>query len=353
MLELKLELAQLDFSLDVELRLVSDGITAIYGPSGSGKTTLLRAIAGLSKTSGGKVEFNSKVWQSDVEFLPTHLRRLAYVFQEPSLFEHLSVKGNIDYAFKRVANKHRLITPEHAIEALSLDGLLHRDPQTLSGGERQRVAIARAICSNPQLLLMDEPLSALDQKSKYAILPMIASLYQNFKIPIIYVSHALDEVARIADQLVLLRQGRVQASGKIQAMLTQLDLSLAQEPNAESLINAVVSEHDDEFELTYLDSTIGRFSVLKKSLPIGADVRVLVAARDVSITLERQSNTSILNIFKARIDQIEDAGLAQVNVRLSSNGVSVLARLTKKSAVSMKLKIGDVVYLQAKSVAIV
>ena len=351
-IDLKLSLTHHAFSLDVELNLTSEGVTAIYGPSGSGKTTLLRAIAGLLKTLSGRVKFNGQIWQNGSDFLPTHLRRLAYVFQEPSLFEHLSVQGNIDYAFKRVPEKQRVITPAHAINALGLHGLLSRDPHTLSGGEKQRVAIARAICSNPQLLLMDEPLSALDRNSKYEILPMIISLHQNFKIPIIYVSHALDEVARLADHLVLMEHGRVLASGDIQTMLTKLDLSLAQDPSAESLINAVVSGHDDEFELTYLDSALGRFSVLRKTLAIGENVRVLIAARDVSITLERQTDTSILNIFRAQIDQIEDAGAAQVNVRLTSNEVPVLARLTKKSAALMKLKIGDSVYLQAKSVAI-
>ncbi|MFT6408930.1 MAG: molybdate transport system ATP-binding protein [Arenicella sp.] len=351
-LELKLKLEHGDFTLDIEQRLPSQGVSAIYGPSASGKTSVLRAIAGLDKSSSGLVKFNQRVWQDGSQFVATHQRELAYVFQEPSLFEHLSVKANIEYGFKRVPLMSRAITPAYAIKALCLSGLLERDTQTLSGGERQRVAIARALCCNPALLLMDEPLSALDKGSKAEILPMLVALRDSSAIPIIYVSHALDEVARLADHLVLMEKGRVVASGDIQSMLTQLDLSLAQDVDAESLIDAVVASHDEQFELTYLDSPVGRFSVLKRPLAIGEKVRLLIAARDVSITRELQQNTSILNIFPAMIEQIESAGAAQVTVRLSANNLPVLARLTKKSSSLMNLTVGDSVYLQAKSVAI-
>jgi len=351
-LELQLSLGYQEFHLDLDLCLPIAGVTAVYGPSASGKTTLLRAIAGLEKSPYGTIKFNQQVWQTETEFLPTHRRGLAYVFQEPSLFEHLSVRANIEYAFKRVPDAQKVISPKHVINELGLSNLLERAPQTLSGGEKQRVAIARAVCSNPKLLLMDEPLSALDQASKSQILPMIVSLHQKFAIPIIYVSHAIDEVARLADHLVLLERGRVVASGDIQSMLTKLDLPLAKRADAESLIEAVVAEHDDEFNLTYLESPLGRFSVLKRSLAIGQNVRILIAARDVSLTLEQQSGTSILNIFEAEVDQINQDQASQVTVRLISNNVPVLARITKKSAVLMNLKIGDLIYLQAKSVAI-
>ena len=351
-LELKFAHKIGDFTLEVEQSLSSNAVTAIYGASGSGKTTLLRVIAGLLKPLKGELMFNGHCWQSNSDFLPAHKRQLAYVFQEPSLFEHLSVRGNIDYAFKRSRCSKKLITPEHAIEELELNRLLDRSIQTLSGGEKQRVAIARAICSNPRLLLMDEPLSALDRESKSQILPMIVSLHERFNLPIVYVSHALDEVSRLADDLLLMEHGRVIASGDIKTMLTQLDLSMAQSADAESLINATVVMHDDEFGLTYLDSPLGQFSVLKRSIAIGDNVRILVAARDVSITLNRQVDTSILNIFPAVIDQIEDADKAQVTIRLISNGVRILSRLTKKSVAVMRLKVGSEVYVQTKSVAI-
>ena len=351
-LELKFAHKIGDFTLEVEQSLSSNAVTAIYGASGSGKTTLLRVIAGLLKPLQGELMFNGHCWQSNNDFLPAHKRQLAYVFQEPSLFEHLSVRGNIDYAFKRSRYSKKLITPEHAIEQLELNRLLDRSIQTLSGGEKQRVAIARAICSNPRLLLMDEPLSALDRESKSQILPMIVSLHERFNLPIVYVSHALDEVSRLADDLLLMERGRVIASGDIKTMLTQLDLSMAQSADAESLINATVVMHDDEFGLTYLDSPLGQFSVLKRSIDIGDKVRILVAARDVSITLNRQVDTSILNIFPAVIDQIEDADKAQVTIRLISNGVRILSRLTKKSVAVMRLKVGSEVYVQTKSVAI-
>ena len=268
------------------------------------------------------------------------------------MFEHLSVRDNVEYGFKRVPPKQRVISLDDAIQALGISALLDRETQTLSGGEKQRVAIARALCSSPDLLLMDEPLSALDKRSKAEILPMLVALRDKLSIPIIYVSHSLNEVARLADHLVLMEQGRVIASGNIQSMLTQLDLSLAQGADAESLIDAVVAAHDERFELTYLDSSLGRFSVLRRPLAIGEKVRLLIAARDVSITRRPQYDTSILNIFPAVVEQIESAGTAQVTVRLNANNLPVLARLTKKSAVLMNLAVGDLVYLQAKSVAI-
>ncbi len=351
-LELKLCVTHDEFKLELDRHIDVETVTAIYGPSGSGKTTLLRAIAGLLELPAAKIGFKNEVWQQGSAFTPAHRRHLAYVFQEPSLFSHLTVRQNIEYGFKRVVDSQKPITPELAISELRLEELVNRSTQTLSGGEKQRVAIARAICSNPRLLLMDEPLSALDRDSKNEILPMIASLNQQFNMPIIYVSHSLDEVARLADHLVIMEKGKVVASGDIQTMLTQLNLSLAQGGDAESLIDAVVIGHDEEFELTYLESDVGQFSVLRRSLAIGDRVRILIAARDVSIALHRQQGTSILNIFNAEIDQIEEVGNAQVNVKLVANGVPVLARVTSKSVKLLKLSVGDSVFIQAKSVAI-
>lgn len=351
-LELKLKLAHGNFELDIDQIFASQGVTAIYGPSGSGKTSVLRAIAGLDKSASGLIKFDNRIWQDGSKFIATHRRALAYVFQEPSLFEHLSVRANIEYGIKRVPPKQRVINTDDVIQALGISSLLDRDTQTLSGGEKQRVAIARALCSSPDLLLMDEPLSALDKRSKAEILPMLVALRDKLSIPIIYVSHSLNEVARLADHLVLMEQGSIIASGDIQSMLTQLDLSLAQGADAESLIDAVVAAHDEQFGLTYLDSSLGRFSVLRRPLAIGEKVRLLIAARDVSITRQQQQDTSILNIFPATIEQIESVGAAQVTVRLNANNLPVLARLTKKSATLMNLAVGDSVYLQAKSVAI-
>jgi len=355
-LDIKLHSSDGDFNLDVDVSLSDTQVTAIFGPSGSGKTSVLRAIAGLGSQRDAVVSFRGETWQANENgrkvFVPTYKRGLAYVFQEPSLFEHLSVIENIKYGAKRVNDGQDGISPEQAIVSLELTKLVRRNVTTLSGGEKQRVAIARALCSKPRLLLMDEPLSALDQASKQEILKMLVTLRQQLNIPIVYVSHSIDEVARLADDLVLLDSGSVVAEGPVQSILTQLDLTLAHGADAESIIEASVAEHDDEFGLTYLDSKVGRFSVLRRSLDIGESVRLMVSAKDVSVTLERQHDTSILNIFPATITDIKEAGVSQVTLKLESNGVPVLARLTKKSASLMYLKKGFRVYLQAKSVAL-
>lgn len=348
------------FSLDVEHALAMSGVTVIYGPSGSGKTSLLRAVAGLQNEHNSEVQFNGVDWQRGSQFTPVHKRRLAYVFQEPSLFPHLSVAGNLDYAYQRVAKEHRQYSPEYAATLLSIDGLLERDVASLSGGERQRVAIARAICSNPQLLIMDEPLAALDRDSKRQIMSVLESFRQTLNIPILYVSHALEEVARLADYLILMGNGRIIASGDIQAMLSNLDHSLARDVDAESVVMATVVAHDDHYGMSYLDSAIGQLSVLndpfkpsfKGAINRGDSMRILIAARDVSLTLERQKNTSILNIFRAEVDAFLCDDGSQVTVRSLVNGVPILARITKKSLALMAIKKGDIVYLQAKSVAL-
>jgi molybdate transport system ATP-binding protein len=328
------------------------GVTALFGPSGCGKTTLLRAIAGLERYRGGFLKVGDMNWQQGDCFVPPHRRPLGYVFQEASLFEHLSVRRNLEYGIKRLPRAGRKVSLQQAIELLGIEHLLERKPAHLSGGERQRVAIARALAVSPRLLLMDEPLAALDLNRKQEILPYIESLHKDLDIPVIYVSHSPDEVAHLADHLVLLEAGRVRASGAISNMLTRLDLPLAHGSDAEALVEATVAGHDEAYHLTYLDSAGGRFTVMRKALPVGSAVRLRVAARDVSLTLEPQSGTSILNIFPATIDELIPEGGAQVTVRLMVGGMPMLARVTRKSASLLDLKAGKPVYAQAKSVAL-
>ncbi|MEN8108988.1 MAG: molybdenum ABC transporter ATP-binding protein [Pseudomonadota bacterium] len=351
-LEARFRIDRGDFMLDAELSVPAEGITALFGPSGCGKTTLLRAIAGLEHHRGGFLQVGDMTWQEGERFVPPHRRPLGYVFQEASLFDHLTVRGNLEYGVKRVPKAERKVSMEQAIELLGIGHLLERRPDTLSGGERQRVAIARALAVSPRLLLMDEPLAALDLNRKREILPYIESLHNELDIPAIYVSHSPGEVARLADHLVMLEAGRVVATGAIQDMLTRLDLPLAHGSDAEALIEATVAGHDDEYELTYLDFAGGRFTVTRKDLTVGSNVRLRVAARDVSLTLEHQSGTSILNIFPATVEEITDEGPAQVTVRLLLGSVPMLARVTRKSASVLDLKPGKLVYAQAKSVAL-
>ena len=340
------------FTLDVNLTTPTRGVTALFGPSGCGKTSLLRAIAGLEYCADGYMKVGDMVWQDGARFVPPHLRPLGYVFQEASLFGHLTVKRNLEYGIKRVPESERKVSLDRAVELLGIGHLLGRKPDLLSGGERQRVAIARALAVSPRLLLMDEPLAALDQIRKREILPYLESLHSELDIPMIYVSHSPDEVARLADHLVLLDAGSILAAGAISDMLTRLDLPLAQGADAETLIQATVAGHDQSYGLTYLDFPGGRFTVAFKDFPLGHTVRLRLLARDVSITLEHQSNTSILNIFPATIQDMVPTGGSQMTVRLDAGGAPMLSRVTRKSAALLDLRVGKSVYAQAKSVAL-
>lgn len=342
------------FSLDVELKLPGRGVTALFGRSGSGKTTVLRCIAGLERAPVGRLVVDGEIWQDEAagRFVPTHRRPIGVVFQESSLFPHLTVRGNLDFGRRRTAPDERLVGIEQAIELLGIGQLLDRMPARLSGGERQRVAIARALAVSPRLLLMDEPLAALDLARRREILPYLERLHDELSIPIIYVSHAPEEVARLADYLVLLEDGRVVAAGPIGEVLTRLDLPLAHEGEAEAIVEVRVTGHDDEWHLTSLAFSGGLFTVTRRDLPIGARARLRILARDVSLTRERQHGTSILNVFPARVREIAPEGPGLVLVRLDIAGTIVLSRITRRSASALELVPGAEVYAQIKSVAV-
>lgn len=340
------------FLLDVELYIPASGVTAIFGASGCGKTTVLRLMAGLIRTANGYLKVDDDIWQQDDVFVAPHCRAIGYVFQEANLFPHLNVRGNLEYGLKRVPLNARQLAFNDAVNLLGLSSLLERNPVNLSGGERQRVAIARALLTSPRLLLMDEPLSALDDASKNDILPFLERLHIELKIPVIYVSHSREEVARLADYLVLMEAGRVQATGPIAEMLTRVDLPFAHGDEAESIIEATVAGFDDEFNLTLLDFPGGRFCVSRKSVAIGQQVRLQILARDVSLTLEQQSGTSILNILQAKVLELSAEGVAQVMVKLDVGGVPVLSRITRKSAQGLDLHPGKNIFAQIKSVAL-
>ncbi|MCW8826410.1 MAG: molybdenum ABC transporter ATP-binding protein [Gammaproteobacteria bacterium] len=352
MIEARFKIERDDFVLDVDLNIPDKGVTAIFGPSGCGKTTLLRAMAGLECCRDGYLKIGDQLWQNGKQFVAPHKRPLGYVFQEASLFAHLTVQGNLEYGVRRVPANQRKVSIDSAIELLGIGHLLQRRTGQLSGGEQHRVAIARALAVSPQILLMDEPLAALDLARKREIMPYLESLHDELDIPVVYVSHSPDEVARLADHLVLLEAGQIKGAGPIGEMLTRLDLPLAHGDDAEALIEAVVAEHDDEFNLTYVDFAGGRFTVTHKDLPVGRSVRVRVAARDVSLTLAHQSGTSILNIFPATVEALIPEGESQVMVRLQVGGVPMLTRVTRKSAALLELQPGKSLYAQAKSVAL-
>ena len=342
-----------NFALDAAFSAPAVGVTALFGPSGSGKTTLLRCIAGLERATG-TLQVNGEVWQDDTKFVPTHHRPLGYVFQEASLFPHLSVRANLEYGLKRIPSAERKVRLEQVVEWLGLGRLIERgDPARLSGGERQRVAIGRALLTSPRILLMDEPLSALDTASKQEILPYLERLHRELDIPVLYVSHALDEVARLADHLVLLEKGRVIASGALNETLARLDLPTAHFDDAGAVIEATVGQHDETYHLSQLDFSGGNLWVGKVKRAPGSKVRARVLARDVSIATQQPHGSSITNILHARIAEIRDEGPDKVNVRLTLGDSHVLlSRITRRSRDLLGLTVGMDVFAQVKSVAL-
>ena len=355
MIQARFDLSYPGFALHAELHVFAHGVIALFGPSGSGKTTLLRCIAGLEPTASGMLQVKDEVWQGGAIFLPTYQRPLGYVFQEASLFPHLSVRRNLEYGLKRIPPEQRRVQLEQVVEWLGLSRLIERDsPAGLSGGERQRVAIARALLTSPRLLLMDEPLSALDAASKREILPYLERLHSELDIPVIYVSHALDEVARLADQLVLMEHGRVIASGALNDILGRLDLPTAHLDDAGAVIEAGVTVHDEEYHLTRLDFSGGSLWVSRVERALGSMVRARVLARDVSIATAMPHGSSISNILTARIDEIRDEGPDRVNLRMSvGSGQLLLSRITRRSRDQLNLAIGMEVFAQVKSVALI
>ncbi|MDL5036415.1 molybdenum ABC transporter ATP-binding protein [Comamonas resistens] len=353
-IEARLQLARADFTLDVDLKLPGHGVTALFGPSGCGKTTCLRSLAGLERARG-RVTVNQKIWQDDQskQWLPTHQRALGYVFQEASLFAHLSVQKNIAYGLKRTPVERRQVSKERAVELLGIGHLLERMPATLSGGERQRVAIARALATSPEVLLMDEPLAALDAQRKAEVLPYLEQLQRQLQIPIVYVSHSMDEVARLAQHMVLLNAGRVLAQGSVTELLSNLDLPLAHGDVASSVVHATVQSHDAADHLSTLIFDGGQLQlVMARPRQVGSQVQLRVQARDVSLSLHRPEASSILNILPMQVLGLREDGPGQTMVSLQAGNTRLLARITQHSARALALQAGMQVYAQIKGMAL-
>ena len=348
----KLDLAE--FSLDVDLAMPGRGVTALFGHSGSGKTTLLRCIAGLERAPGGFLSLGGEVWQDTALFLPTHRRPIGYVFQDACLFNHLNARRNLEFGLKRVAAARRKVSLDHAIELLGIGHLLERRPERLSGGEKQRVAIARALAVSPRILLMDEPLAALDLARKQEILPYLERLHDELEIPLLYVSHAPDEVARLADHLVVLDQGRAVAQGPLVETLARLDLPIRLGEDAGVVLDVVVGERDEAWSLVRADFAGGGLWVRDSGLPVGRHARVRILARDVSLSLAHQDGTSILNLLKGVVTEMaDDVHPALALVRVQVGEAPVVARVTRRSAATLGLAPGKPIWLQIKAVALI
>jgi molybdate transport system ATP-binding protein len=357
MIHTRLKLNYSGFSLDVELLLPGRGVTAFYGHSGSGKTTCLRCIAGLEQAEQGFVQVNEEVWQDSDKgiFVPPHKRALGYVFQEASLFPHLSVRANLEFGLRRIPRQQRRVDMAHATELLGIGHLLDRDPQNLSGGERQRIGIARALLTSPKLLLMDEPLAALDTQRKNEILPYLQRLHDELDIPVLYVSHSQDEVARLADHLVLLSNGKALASGAIGETLARLDLPLALGDDAGVVIEGHVSAYDADYQLLTLQLPNTDLSIRVTHSPMaeGQALRCKVQARDVSLSLQGVEQSSILNRLPVTvISEIGADNAAHVLIRLNAGGTPLLARITRYSRDQLGVHPGQQLWAQIKAVAV-
>lgn len=352
----KFELSYTEFNLAVDLALPAKGVTVLFGHSGCGKTTCLRAMAGLDTHRQGYFSLAGEVWQDGDrgEFVPTYKRQIGYVFQQAGLFPHLSVDENLEFGRKRIANSERKIDKQAICKLLGITHLLARSTVNLSGGECQRVAIARALLTSPKLLLMDEPLSALDNRLKAEILPYLERLHQTLSIPIIYVTHSVTEVARLADHLVLLEQGRVIASAPAKKIMADPKFEAMFGDEMGSLIETEVKSHEPD-QLTLLGVGDDVELLIPQHIgQIGERYRCRVLASDVSITLTRSEQSSILNCLPATIVTIMPAtALGECSVVLElANQNRLISSVTSRSVNQLDLKSAQSVWVQIKSVAI-
>jgi molybdate transport system ATP-binding protein len=352
---IRARLARGGFILDVDLALPPRGITAVFGPSGSGKTTLLRCLAGLERPTQARILVQGQTWQdSELDvFLPPWQRPLGYVFQEASLFDHLDVRGNLDFALKRRTRDAQFDLPS-LLSMLDIGHLLQRRPHQLSGGERQRVAIARALATQPRILLLDEPLAAVDIARRQEILPWLERLRDELHVPMLYVTHAADEVARLASHLVLLESGRCIANGPLAETLARVDLPLQAGDEAAALLDGQVEEVDPRWHLARIAFSGGSLWLGDTGLSAGRAVRVRVLARDVSLVRELPHGTSIQNILPCTVRAIAPAGHpSQATVQLACGASLLLARITARSVHQLQIAPGDQLWAQVKSAALV
>ncbi len=342
-------LARDGFRLDVDLALPARGCSAVFGPSGCGKSSLLRCIAGLEPAAHGELRVAGRIWQDAATRVPAHRREVGRVFQHSGLLPHLSVLANLRYGWQRAGAPAALL--EQWIERLALPPLLARKPGSLSGGERQRVALARALVSAPRLLLLDEPLSALDAERRGEILPFLEAVRRDAGIPVLYVTHAVEEVARLADHLVLMDAGRVLATGPALDVLNRADLPLALRDDAGVVLQARV-EQRDAHGLLRLRTAAGLLYAHGPEQPPGTPLRLRIQARDVSLALQRHDDSSLLNLLPATVADIAALPGGQVQLRLEAGGAPLLARISHRSLERLALRPGLAVWAQVKAVAL-
>lgn len=373
-ISIQLSLSKAGFELDVSLTLPGTGLSVIFGRSGSGKTTLLRCVAGLNKDAKGTLSFKGEQWQNNTHFLPTHKRPIGYVFQESSLFEHLSAEKNLQFACKRAptnrSQEELTQQKEFICKLLDIQDILERFPSELSGGERQRVAIARALLIQPELLLMDEPLSSLDEERKHELFPYLEKLKKELSLPIIYVTHSAEELSRLADHIVVLDGGKAMVQGKPKDVLSKLDFPIKLGEDTGVILDAKISGLDKEWCLAKIDLAQDKIKTKQtqdessnkeaelwfkdNGHRLQESVRIRVLARDVSLALNKNTDTSILNSLPAEVIELKQdlhAGLTLARLKIFDH--FIIARVSSRSAHQLDLLPGKRLWAQIKSVAIV
>ena len=352
--DMRYTLVRDDFSLDVDIRIPTRGITGIFGASGSGKTTLLRCIAGLEHAMNGHLSVEGVIWQDSARniSMPVHERRVGYVFQEARLFNHLTVRGNLEYGKQRNRGHKDHVDFDQIIDLLGLEPLLTRKPASLSGGEAQRVAIARALLRSPRLVLMDEPLSGLDSAHKEEFLPFLDRLHAELALPILYVSHSIEEVGRLCDQLIVMEQGRVLAQGEIQSVLVRLDLPALAGEVAGTVIQGTIESYDPEYDLCSVRFSGGKLLIPGNRGEPGMNVRLRIRASDISLCRTMPQDSSILNVLPVTVEHIQSDNGPYSMTRLRAGEDLLIARLTRRSTDDLDIKPGDHMLAQIKSVAV-
>ncbi len=356
LLTAKFKIDYAGFNLDVDLNLPAKGVTVVFGPSGSGKTTLLRCLSGLERAPSGYLKLVGQVWQDEGIFLPIQERKVGLVFQESRLFPHLNIQENLLYGYQRTLPAERNLHLDEVVQVLDLDALLKRTPEKLSGGERQRVSIGRALLTSPKLLLMDEPLASLDMQLKAEIIPFIKRIEDEFKTPIIYVTHSMNEVLQLVDTMVILKSGKVVNFGPVEKVFSDVRLREAVgDEQLGAVLETSVAEHDEEFGLTRLDFMGQALNVPRQNIPVGQSLRVHIHSKDVSLsTAPPAGATSVLNILKAKVEKVGilDPKGYSVDIELDA-GRPILATITRKSLANLNLKPGQPVFAHIKAIKMV
>ncbi len=356
LLTAKFKMDYAGFNLDVDLNLPAKGVTVVFGPSGSGKTTLLRCLSGLERAPSGYMKLAGQVWQDEETFLPIQERKVGLVFQESRLFPHLNIQENLLYGYQRTQPAERNLHLDEVVQVLNLNALLKRTPEKLSGGERQRVSIGRALLISPKLLLMDEPLASLDMQLKAEIIPFIKRIEGEFKTPVIYVTHSMNEVLQLVDTMVILKSGKVVNFGPVEKVFSDVRLRGAvEDEHLGAVLETLVAEHDEEFGLTRLDFMGQALNVPRQNIPVGQSLRVHIHSKDVSIsTAPPAGATSVLNILKAKVEKIGilDSKGYSVDIELDA-GRPILATITRKSLANLNLKPRQPVFAHIKAIKMV